>query len=340
MIFKSTQSFKGASIFLGVFFCLLASASSEKSQTPDWQQEKEHSTEANQAQGCNVLKKTPAQSSSREKGDNVRFLAYNLKNYLTMRRYAGEKITNRSKPEREISSLISIIKNAKPDILGVCEIGTPEDLANLQSRLKKAGLNLPHSHRTYGGDPVRALAVLSRYPIVSWALPEKADYRLEGRPFKMSRGILDVTIQLPNKRVRFLGAHLKSKRPIKEADQEMMRRNESLLLRKHIESILSKCPEAALMAYGDFNDTKRSKAIYTVKGRFNSDSHMKMLELSDSRGETWTHHWKLEDVYSRFDYVMVSKHLAPWIDLKASSVLNPDDWEQASDHRPMLIIIR
>ena len=345
MTFRHTNninSFKNASILVGVFFCLLASASGEKKQTPDWHQDQAKLAESAQA-NSEVKRKSPLKlkkSAESAKSKEVRFLSYNLKNYLTMKRYADGKAHDSHKPESEITQLIDIIESAKPDILGVCEIGTDKDLKNLQTRLKKAGVDLPHSHRTYGGDSVRALAILSRLPILSWALPKKMSYQLDGRPFKLSRGILDVTIQLPDKKIRFLGVHLKSKRPSELADQELMRRNESILLRKHIDLILNTHPKTLLIAYGDFNDTKRAKAIYTVKGRSHSKNHMEMLELKDSRGENWTHNWKREDIYSRFDYVMVNKNLAPFINQKASRILDPENWDQASDHRALLLLIR
>jgi endonuclease/exonuclease/phosphatase family metal-dependent hydrolase len=336
MIDSSALPLKHASIFIGAFFCLLVSACGEKKSTPNWKNEP---SEKGDVSGDSE-KNTPTTSATQANGQPVRFLAYNLRNYLTMRRYVNGKASSRSKPEEEIAPLIEIIQNAHPDILGVCEIGSPQDLKDFQSRLKKAGIDLPHTYRAYGGDRVRALAILSRFPIVSTALPKKFSYELNGIPFKISRGILDATIQLPDKKVRFLGVHLKSKRPIEGADQELMRRNESMLLRKHIEDILSKSPDTLLMAYGDFNDTKRTKAVYTIKGRANSKNYMEMLELVDSRDENWTHNWKREDIYSRFDYMMVNRKLAPFIDRKSSRLLDPKSWEKASDHRALLVLIK
>lgn len=332
-----TPCFRYASIIFGAFFCLCVSACGEKKSTPDWKESSK--PELQNEPATQSVAQTPSKAN-RSNGTPVRFLSYNLKNYLTMRRYSNGKASYTSKPEEEIETLVEIIKNAQPDILGVCEIGTPKDLKDLQTRLKKAGIDLPHSHRAYGGDAVRALAILSRYPILSWSLPKEMFYKLDGRPFKISRGILDATIQLPAKEVRFLGAHFKSKRPIEEADQELMRRSESMLFRKHIESILAQNPETMLIAYGDFNDTKRTKSVYTIKGRSNSKNHMEMLELADSRSENWTHNWKREDIYSRFDYVFVNRKLAPFIDRKGSRILDPETWDKASDHRPLLVLIR
>jgi len=168
--------FKHASIFFGVFFCLLISACGEKKSTPDWSNE----VKPEDVSDISRQKTTPSayqkKSHSHTKRSDqttptssheVRFLAYNLRNYLTMRRYINGKAIEQSKPDAEISKLIEIIHRAHPDILGVCEIGRDNDLLDLQSRLKKSGLNLPHTYRTYGSDTVRSLAILSRYPITS-----------------------------------------------------------------------------------------------------------------------------------------------------------------------------
>ena len=338
------KSFKYASTLLGAFFCLLVTACGEKkNSTAEW----ENSTTETTAGASQTVKTEespetdkPAKTDATAKGKEVRFLSYNLKNYLTMRRYIDGKAIYKGKPEEEIKALIDVIKGSKPDVLGVCEIGSAKDLTDFQTRLKTAGIDLPHIHRVVGADTVRALAILSRYPIVGTATPKKLDYTVSGIDFKISRGILDATIQLPNRKVRFLGVHFKSKRPIKEADQELMRRSESMLLRQHIDDILATTPDAQVIAYGDFNDTKRTKSVYSVRGRSNSPKRMEMIECADSRGENWTHNWKREDIYSRFDFAMANLNLAPHINKEGSKLLDPENWELASDHRALLILIR
>jgi len=361
MTFYPRYFLKHASIFIGAFFCLLVlpvlltAGCKEKPTTPDWTNEPNPNTSPHaysevrentqaaqaskptQTDTAEAAVKIPAADSKQPQ--EIRFLAYNLRNYLTMRRYSDGKVHFTSKPEEEITHLIQIIQNAHPDILGVCEIGTASDLKDFQTLLKKAGLDLPFTHRVHGSDRVRALAILSRFPIASTAKPKSITYQLKRRPFQISRGVLDATIQLPNKKVRFIGVHFKSKRPVEDADQEMMRRNESLLVRQHIDQLLTNHPETPLLVYGDFNDSKGSKALYTLKGREHSRNRLNTLELTDSRGESWTHHWKREAVYSRFDYIMVNTKLSPSIDRKKSCVLDPKIWEQATDHRALLVII-
>ncbi len=338
---------KLAPMIFGAFFCLLASNCKEsESSTENWKNTPSPATNQQASEHPSQLNDTPKKSSpepnvgdSSGKNTPVRFLAYNLKNYLTMRRYIAGEAVYKEKPRNEVDALIEIISAANPDILGICEIGKYADLTDLQNRLAAAGVKLPHAHRVHGSDRTRALALLSRYPIIKTNSPKQTDYIIEGVPFSISRGILDATVELPSRTIRLLGIHFKSKRPSQEADQALMRRNESLLMRQHIKDIMASEPETQLLAYGDFNDTKNSKSVSSIRGRSNSNSHMKIIELLDARGESWTHHWKLEDIYSRIDFVMTSPKLAPHINKKESKLLDPKNWEVASDHRPMLVII-
>lgn len=330
-------------IIIGVFFCLCCTGCKEsKNQTAQWKNSRKSEVTPNHDAAHQLSSEptsTGAKAGTAANQAPVRFLAYNLKNYLTMRRYSDGKIVYSSKPEAEISALIEIIAAAKPDILGVCEIGKPADLADLQKRLNKIGIHLPHSHRVNGSDRTRALGLLSRFPIIETNTPKQIHYTIENMPFSISRGILDATVKLPLRNLRLLGVHFKSKRPIKQADQALMRRNESLLMREHIKEIMRDRPETQLLAYGDFNDTKKSKSVSSVRGRSNSNSYMHIIELVDQRGESWTHHWKHEDIYSRIDFIMANSNLRPFINKKESRLLDSKNCETASDHRPMLVLI-
>ena len=328
--------FKIASINIGVFFCLLLGACGEEKPrlTADWENEPSEIESKNN----DPVKATNLVINDQSQG--VRFLSYNLRNYLTMRRYEDGKVSERSKPEKEIEALIKVMVEGKPDILGVCEIGSKDDLKDLQKRLVAHGIDLPHTHHVRGYDRVRSQAILSKYPIKKHPKPERSSYLLEGKKFYISRGILDTSIQISGKNIRFLGVHFKSKRSVQEGDQEMIRRNEAYLLRRHIDQIFKTDKLAKLLAFGDFNDTKRSRTIYNVQGRTNSDTRLEILNITDSRGELWTHHWAREDIYSRIDYCMVSQSLAPHINKEACKLLDPDYWALGSDHRAMLVIIR
>ncbi len=233
---------KYASITIGAFFCLLTSAcDKQKQSTATWENATlQASTAADSQQPAakpNAAKPGTDQSPAPETtpSADVRFLAYNLRNYLTMRRWTNDKAVYTGKPGEEINALITITASAKPDVLGICEIGTDADLRDFQKRLKAAGTDLPHSHRVTGIDEVRSLAILSRYPIISTAAPEKLGYTLNGTGFAVSRGILDATVQLPKRKVRFLGIHFKStpsSSPTAKSDSSASTSNQNVPPRK------------------------------------------------------------------------------------------------------------
>lgn len=272
---------------------------------------------------------------------DLRFIAYNVENWLTMDRYVNQKpMKNAPKPAAEKQAAIQILVHNAPDVVGLCEIGETGDLAEIRQALKAAGLDLPHSQYTGGSDPVRHLGILSRFPITPAAQPAPLEYQLKGQTFAINRGILDTTVHARGKSYRFLGVHLKSKREIEDADQEEMRVHEARLLRRHVDAILKGEAAARLIVYGDFNDTRPSKAFKTVTGNYNDPGYLTAIPFKDTRGEAWTHYWALHDIYSRFDFVAVSRALKPEVDFRASHIIEDPAWSAASDHRPLLAIFR
>lgn len=276
--------------------------------------------------------------------ESVVFCSYNVKNWLTMDRFDQETkqmLTSAPKPEEEKKRVVEILAAIKPQVLGICEIGTAEDLADLQSRLKKAGLDLPHTEMAHGGDDTRRLALLSALPIVSRNSQTSLTYELSGQTLPFQRGILDATVKLTGTmQVRFLGVHLKSKREIEEADQAQMRRHEARLLRKHMDAIFAADMKTRLLAYGDFNEHRNEPAIDTIMGDRQSDTGMLDVFLRDKQGEVWTHFWDSADTYSRLDYLFASRLLRPHLDYRRSFIYSSRDFDKASDHRPIVTTIR
>lgn len=349
--------------FLGAVFCaplLLTSSACKKSDTPDWSSSKNEtpprSNPATQIaptaaeddrapdlaqEDENASLESEAPSPAADSGTGLRFVTYNVENWLTMDRQFGKKaLEGTPKPEIQKQAVISIIARHAPDVVGMCEVGTPADLAEIQERLKAAGLDLPHSHYTGGADPTRHLGLLSRFPITSTAKPAETDYQLGGQTFAINRGILDATLQTGGKSYRFIGVHLKSKRDSEQGDQEAIRLNEAHLIRRHVDSILKADPSARLIVYGDFNDTPASPPIKTVSGKYNDPDYLTALPAKDSHNEAWTQHWALHDIYSRFDFIMVSRGIRKDADFRASQILDDPEWNKASDHRAVLAVFR
>jgi endonuclease/exonuclease/phosphatase family metal-dependent hydrolase len=282
-----------------------------------------------------------AQEPSTAPATTIRVVHYNLRNWLDMERRVGGEIKGSApKPEPEKKALIKIVAAARPDVLGVCEVGPEKDVIDLQARLKAAGIDLPHRAVHTGADAVRHLAVLSRFPIVSDQSPSNLTYRLGDQDMPFQRGILDVTLQVtPDYRLRLLGNHLKSRREVVEGDQQIMRRQEALLLRRHLEAVLAGEPDVNLLVYGDFNDTKNEQSIRIVQGQFGEKDYLRDLWLEDVDGYRFTYYWSVPDRYERIDFAFVSNGLWPEIDMKQSFIGKDEEWLKASDHRPLVMAL-
>ena len=346
---KQMPKLNGVPRIIGALFCataLLAStACQKKAGTADWESQASAAPvsepAAPSAAPAVAPKASAAPTTPEIAGAGLRFINYNVENWLTMDRYVDRKpLKGSPKPDSEKQAVIEILSRHTPDVIGLCEIGTAADLAEIQEMLKSKGLDLPHSHYTGGADPTRHLGLLSRFPITSTAKPERMQFQLEGKTFAIGRGILDASITARGKPYRFLGAHLKSKRDSDLGDQEAIRHNEARLLRQHVDSILSSDSQARIVVYGDFNDTRATRSIKTITGSYNDPSYLTAIPAKDSKQHAWTHHWAPHDIYSRIDFIMVNRTLRSDVDFPAAKIIDDEGWDKASDHRPVLAIFR
>ncbi len=284
---------------------------------------------------------TAANSTQNPRSESLRFITYNVENWLTMDRYVEHKaLKGAPKPDSQKEAIIKILARHAPDVIGLCEIGQTSDLAEVRERLKAAGLDLPNSQYVGGSDPVRHLGLLSRFPIKSTAKPEVTEYQLVGQTFSINRGMLDVSLDAHGKSYRFVGVHLKSKRESEQGDQEAIRLNEARLLRRHIDSILKTDAEARVIVYGDFNDTRATPAIKMITGNYNDPAYLTAIPAKDSRNEAWTHYWALNDIYSRIDFIMVTRGLLVDVNFPAAKIIDDAEWNSASDHRAVMAIFK
>jgi endonuclease/exonuclease/phosphatase family metal-dependent hydrolase len=268
------------------------------------------------------------------------FTHYNLENYLVMDRRENGQMVHAAKPEKEIEPLLRIIREIHPDLLGVAEMGTLDQFRDFRDRLAKEGVNFVDAEYVSGPDPDRHIALLSRFPITSRNSETNVPIHLPNGTESVRRGILDVTVQIcAGFHLRLIGAHLKSKLPIPEGE-ELVRRQEAQELRNHIDRVMQAAPDLPLLVYGDLNDTKEQPAIQEIMGDRQSLTHLTDLWLSDYTGDHWTYYQKFTDTYARIDYILISRALLPSIDRKHSYVFRSVDWNQASDHRPVVTTIR
>jgi endonuclease/exonuclease/phosphatase family metal-dependent hydrolase len=277
--------------------------------------------------------------------ETFRVATYNLENYL------DQPTETRPHPKSAIAKakVRESIRALKPDVIALQEVGSPSALDELRRSLKTEGLDFSHWEHVAGFDTNIHVAILSRLPITARRSHTNDSYLLGGRRFRVSRGIGEVDIQVtPRYSFTLLTVHLKSRRPVPEADEAEQRLEEARILREIISADLAANPDANLILAGDFNDTKDSAAIRTLLGR----GRHKLVDTRpaeqggadvprsssglDPRTVTWTHYYGKQDTYSRIDYVLLSPGMArEWV-TNETYVLALPDWGIASDHRPLV----
>lgn len=277
-----------------------------------------------------------------------RVATYNVENYLLR-----SNETRSIKPPESRAKVREHLLAIKADVVALQEVGGADALLDIQQGLRTAGLQYGHSEITFGWDTNIQVAVLSRFPIVARRSHTNASYLLQGRRFHVSRGFLEVDIQVnPEYTFTLLTTHLKSRRQVAQADEAEMREQEAILLREKIDARLQAGRDINLVVLGDLNDVRDSTSTRVVLGRGrnalvdtrpaerNGDNLPNPIPRYDPRNITWTHFYGKEDTYSRIDYVLVSPGMArEWVK-EESYVFTTANWGLASDHRPVVAAFR
>jgi endonuclease/exonuclease/phosphatase family metal-dependent hydrolase len=267
---------------------------------------------------------------------------YNVENYLDAP--SGGRQAKSAESKARVREMIRALD---ADVLGLQEMGTTNALLELRASLRAEGLDYPHWEHVRGHDTNIHLTVLSKFPIVARRSHTNLSYLLGGRRLWVSRGFAEVDIAVTaHYRFTLLAAHLKSKRPVPEADQGEMREEEARLLRSIIEARLKVNPKLNLVVLGDLNDTKDSRAVRAIIGPRGSGALVDTRPAErngDSRAPqniTWTYFFGREDAYERIDYLLISGGLAREWEEEKTFVLAAPRWGEASDHRPLKATFR
>lgn len=274
-----------------------------------------------------------------------RVATYNLENYLDQR---TETRTHPKSAEAK-SKIRESIRALNPDVIALQEMGTVSALMELRGSLKAEGLDFPYWERVTGYDTNIHVAVLSKFPFTARHPHTNDTFLLSGRRFRVSRGFAEVDIQVTtNYSFTLITAHLKSKRPVPEADEAEQRLEEAKILRGIIDADLAANPEVNLVVLGDLNDTKNSLSTKMVIGRGrnklvdtrpaerNGDNAPPPNPAWEPRNITWTHYYGVEDSYSRIDYILLSPGMAREWEKNETYVLTIPNWGIGSDHRPLV----
>lgn len=270
---------------------------------------------------------------------------YNVENYLDAP--AG---TRKAKTPAAKAKLREMIRELDADVLALQEMGGTNALLELRAALRAEGCDYPHWEHVQGADTNIHVAVLSRFPLGPRRPHTNDNFLLGGRRFQVGRGIAEVDVRVrPHYEFTLLVAHLKSKRPILDADQAELREAEAGQLRKHVDALFSANPRIHLVVAGDLNDTKDSRAIKIVRGSTRGNRALIDVRPAERNGDpgtpprpgyappniAWTYFYEKEDTYSRIDYLLVSRGMASALVAPQTFVLAKTGWGLASDHRPL-----
>jgi endonuclease/exonuclease/phosphatase family metal-dependent hydrolase len=274
-----------------------------------------------------------------------RVATYNVENYLdqpTESRHFVKSPEARAKVRESIRAM-------NPDVLALEEMGSTNALLELRASLKADGLDYPFWEHTGGADTNIHLAVLSKFPMVARHPHTNDQFLLDGRRFRVERGFAEVEIRIAtNFSFTLLVAHLKSRRPVPDADEAQERLGEAKILRGIIDEHFKAGLDARLVVLGDFNDVKDSDPVKTIigRGRFmltdtrpaerNGDNAPAENPNYDPRNVTWTEYYGKEDQFNRYDYILISPAMKrQWLQSE-THVLAMPNWGVASDHRPII----
>ncbi len=273
-----------------------------------------------------------------------RVATYNLENYID--EPAG---TRPLKTDAAKAKIREGLRALKADVVALQEMGSTNALLELRDSLKAEGLDYPHWEHVTGNDTNIHVAVLSKFPITARRPHTNESFLLFGRRFFVSRGFAEVDVQVTDRySVTLMTTHLKSRRPVPDADEAELREQEALILRGIIDARLKATPNLNLVVLGDFNDVKDSKSTRAILGRGNTaltdtrpaerngDNLPNPNPRFEPRNVTWTYYYGKEDSYDRIDFLLLSPGLTREWNKDDTFILTLPNWGLGSDHRPMV----
>ena len=275
--------------------------------------------------------------SSAARAAVIRVATFNVENFLD-----APTATRRAKSPAAQAKVVESILALKPDVIALEEIGSTNALGELQANLKTNGLDLPFWHEVGAADADIHVAVLSRFPLTALRAHTNESFLLDGKRVPMKRGFTELGVAVAtNWDFTLLAAHLKSRVPSVEADEDEWRYEEAQILRKAIERRLSANLDERIVVLGDFNDLIDSKPIRALLGHgrmtlFDTRPAERNTSNDPARPVVWTDYYAKEDLYGRIDYIFVSRAMKALWQKDETYVLNLPDWGLASDHRPLV----
>ncbi len=301
------------------------------------------SQEVTETEGTQVI--LPVENNAQESaapkdipktGAPVRFVMMNVQNYFVKGDAQRSQYKHYMKSVKRRDAVAAVIAEAKPEIVGLVEMGGQAAVRDLVKRLEKHGLRYPYCRVLERMREDRALAVLSRHPIVEDHSVK--DCEIVGqKDFFMLRGILDVTVRMEDGRYfRIMGVHLKSKVSDNPAASDFLRANEARTLATHVLHAIHSEPNMPILVYGDWNAGPEEPSLSIISQGLVRESALNCLVPTDERGDVWTIYFKKGGVYSTFDRIYVNGVLKKRMGRRSRmGIISGETARAASDHRAL-----
>lgn len=270
----------------------------------------------------------------------VRVATLNVRNYLLEDRMVPDLgyRTGYPKPESEKEALRSVFMEVQPDIAALQEMGGRAFLGELQRDLRSAGLNYPHGIVLEAADPVRHLAVLSRFPPVAIHRHTDLSFPYRGERLPVKRGLLELQFGTGPAAWTLFVVHLKSRFSDRDDDPRSRDRRvgEAEAIRRRIIERVPVLPGGRFLVTGDFNDGPRSRAVrrfLTIGDRQIS----RIVAIGDDDGDRWTWCGQRDGRYEQIDFILAEP--AWWRQLRNAPAAIHDSpaMRHATDHRLLWI---
>jgi len=253
------------------------------------------------------------------------------------RRVDGRLVRGYPKPEEEKAAVRAVVCEVGADILCLQEVGGDAFLEELRQDLRLEGLYYPHGVLLVGADPVRRVAVLSRYPWDSRADHAELDFPYFGGRERVKRGVLELRFVTQGFAWRLLVVHLKS--PITERAEdplaEQRRAGEARAVRGLLEQVVTEEGGGRFILAGDFNAEPESPqmAPLTAPLRTGGAPLAMLVPVADGGGAAWTHRWMATGRSRQVDHLLVSPELVPQVREGRGWIHDGRGALEGSDHR-------
>ena len=266
---------------------------------------------------------------------------YNVENYTLADRMVEDMHRKEyPKPEAEKAALRAVIRQIDADVLALQEIGGEPFLNELQRDLKHDGMDYPYRAVLQADDQDRMIAVLSKQPLAAVKKHTDLTFKYFDGVSKVKRGLLEVHFATTGGEVALFVVHLKSRYTERPDDPNaaLQRAGEATAIRDRVLTLFPEPATARFLIAGDFNDGHAGRPVRAMLER-GKTTIAEWLPAADERGHLWTHFFRREDSYSRLDHILVSPGLWSQVRGQAGRIHDSPEVGQASDHRPVVVVI-